>query len=218
MGWAVPAALGVALARPGARVACVTGDGGVGYHLMELETALRCGIDVTIVVLNNVSMAFETHGQKLQWDNRVLPKVNDFLDVDYAAVARSLGARGLRVDQVGELKPALQDALTAGTPALVDVRIDKDRRSRRSRTSRRSWIERCDPRRATLAATSSRKKKKKSHGATSTAPAATQRSDALRVVAELAEDVHAVCWPSVGGGTRPSSSPVENTSGLRTLV
>ena len=126
LGWAVPAALGVALARPGARVACVTGDGGVGYHLMELETALRCGIDVTIVVLNNVSMAFETHGQRLQWDNRVLPKVNDFLDVDYAAVARSLGAQGARVDEVGALKGALQDALSSGVPSLVDVRIDKE--------------------------------------------------------------------------------------------
>ena len=63
---------------------------------MELETALRCGIDVTVVVLNNRSLAFEYHGQKLQWNNRVLPQVNDFLDVDYAGVARALGAEGTR--------------------------------------------------------------------------------------------------------------------------
>jgi acetolactate synthase-1/2/3 large subunit len=107
-------------------VACVIGDGGVGYHLMELETALRCGIDLTVVVLNNRSLAFEYHGQKLQWDNQVLPQVNDLLDVDYAAVARALGASATRVGEVAELRPALHDALGSARPALLDVRIDKE--------------------------------------------------------------------------------------------
>jgi acetolactate synthase I/II/III large subunit len=126
LGWSLPASLGAALAAPGRRVACVIGDGGVGYHLMELETALRCGIDVTIVVLNNRSLAFEYHGQKMEWNNRVLPQVNDFLDVDYAAVARALGAAGTRVDEVAALPAALDGALTCGRPALLDVRIDKE--------------------------------------------------------------------------------------------
>jgi acetolactate synthase-1/2/3 large subunit len=126
LGWSLPAAIGASLASPGRRVACVIGDGGVGYHLLELETALRCGIDVTIVVLNNRSLAFEYHGQKLQWNNRVLPKVNDLLDTDYAAVARALGAEGMRVADVSDLGPALQQALTCGKPALLDVLIDKE--------------------------------------------------------------------------------------------
>ena len=126
LGWSLPASLGAALANPGGRVACVIGDGGVGYHLMELETALRCGIDVTVVVLNNRMLAFEYHGQKLQWDNQVIPRVNDLLDVDYAAVARALGAEGIRVDEVADLPAALHRALTCGRAALVDVRIDKE--------------------------------------------------------------------------------------------
>ena len=126
LGWSLPASMGAALAHPKRRVACVIGDGGVGYHLMELETALRCGIPVTIVVLNNRSLAFEYHGQKLQWNNRVLPKVNDFLDVDYAAVARSIGAEGIRVTDVAGLPQALHDALTANKAALLDVLIDKE--------------------------------------------------------------------------------------------
>jgi acetolactate synthase-1/2/3 large subunit len=126
LGWSLPASLGAALARPDRRVACVIGDGGVGYHMMELETALRCGIDVTVVVLNNRSLAFEYHGQKLQWNNRVLPKVNDFLDVDYAAVARALGAEGVRVDDASNLAEVLHHAITCGRPALVDVLIDKE--------------------------------------------------------------------------------------------
>ena len=126
LGWSLPAALGAALATPGGRVACVIGDGGVGYHLMELETALRCGIDVTVVVLNNRSLAFEYHGQKLQWNNRVLPQVNDFLDVDYAGVARALGAEGARINDASGLGDALHQALTCGRPALLDVLIDKE--------------------------------------------------------------------------------------------
>ncbi len=126
LGWSLPASLGAALANPGGRVACVIGDGGVGYHLVELETALRCGIDVTVVVLNNRMLAFEYHGQKLQWDDQVVPRVNDLLDVDYAEVARALGAEGLRVDDVAELPGALHRALTCGRAALVDVRIDKE--------------------------------------------------------------------------------------------
>ncbi len=126
LGWSLPASLGTALANPGRRVACVIGDGGVGYHLMELETALRCGIDVTVVVLNNRSLAFEYHGQMLQWNNRVLPKVNDFLDVDYADVARAIGAEGVRVHDVADLRQALDQALSCGRAALLDVLIDKE--------------------------------------------------------------------------------------------
>jgi acetolactate synthase-1/2/3 large subunit len=126
LGWSMPASMGAALANPDRRVACVIGDGGVGYHLMELETALRCGIDVTVVVLDNRSLAFEYHGQKLQWDNRVLPKVNDFLDVDYAAVARALGAEGVRVEEAAALPAALDAALGCGRPALLDVLVDKE--------------------------------------------------------------------------------------------
>jgi acetolactate synthase-1/2/3 large subunit len=126
LGWSLPAGLGVALASPGRRVASLIGDGGVAYHLMELETALRCGIDVTVVVLNNRSLAFEYHGQKLLWNNRVLPKVNDFLDVDYAAVARAVGAEGTRVGDVADLPEALEQALRSGKPALLDVLVDKE--------------------------------------------------------------------------------------------
>lgn len=126
LGWSLPAALGVALGRRGSRVACVIGDGGVGYHLLELETALRCGIDVTVVVLNNRTMAFEYHGQKLQWGNRVLPKVNDFLDVDYAGVARALGAGGVRVADVGDLESAMREAVSSGGANLVEVLVDRE--------------------------------------------------------------------------------------------
>jgi acetolactate synthase-1/2/3 large subunit len=121
----VPAALGAQLGAPDHRVVAVTGDGGVGYHLTELETAARNGIPAVVIVFNNSCLAFEYHEQKMHWENLV-PTANDFLDVDYAAAARALGARGERVTTPAELEGAFRRALDAGEPTLVDVVTDRE--------------------------------------------------------------------------------------------
>jgi acetolactate synthase-1/2/3 large subunit len=126
LGWAFPAAIGAALGAPDQRVVCVSGDGGIGYHLMELETALRCGVRLTVVVLDNRSLAFEYHEQRYLYHDRIVPSVNDFRDVDYAAVARAMGADGIRVSEPGDVGPALREAAKADGPVLVDVLIDKE--------------------------------------------------------------------------------------------
>jgi len=126
LGWAFPAAIGASLAAPDRNVVCVSGDGGIGYHLMELETARRLGAPVKIVVLNNVSLAFEYHDQRYLFGNRILPRVNDFVDIDYGAVARAMGVGGAQVTEPEALAPALYDALAADGPYLLDVRIDKE--------------------------------------------------------------------------------------------
>jgi acetolactate synthase-1/2/3 large subunit len=126
LGWAFPASLGAALAVPARRVVAVTGDGGIGYHLMEVETALRHGIPAIVVVLNNRCLAFEYHEQKYNWANRVIPEVNELLDIDYAAVSRAMGARGVRVSDRDELGDALAEARRADQLTLLDVLIDPE--------------------------------------------------------------------------------------------
>lgn len=126
LGWALPASLGAALAAPQRRVACITGDGGVGYHIAELETAARCGIPAVVLVLNNRALAFEYHEQRHHWRGRIVPEANDFSDVDHGAVARAFGAYGARVDDADALAATLDDALAAGRPALIDVLVDKE--------------------------------------------------------------------------------------------
>ena len=64
LGWVVPGVMGAALARPGHRCVAVSGDGGILYHIGELETALRCNVPVVIVVLNNSCLASEYHTEK----------------------------------------------------------------------------------------------------------------------------------------------------------
>jgi acetolactate synthase I/II/III large subunit len=126
LGWALPAAVGASLAAGNRRVACVTGDGGVAYNMMELETAARLGIPLLVVVLNNRSLAFEYHDQKHHWEGQVVPEVNDLTDIDYGALARDLGARGRRLTDPAELETAMQQALASGDPFLLDVIVDKE--------------------------------------------------------------------------------------------
>jgi len=126
LGWAFPASLGAALGAPGRHVACVTGDGGFGYHLSEIETALRCHIPILVVVLNNRTLAFEYHEQKYNHHNHVIPYVNDFVDVDYSMVARAFGAQGHRISDPRELQDRMREALQTDAPTLLDVIVDKE--------------------------------------------------------------------------------------------
>lgn len=126
LGWGFPASLGVQLAlKNKGRVFCITGDGGFGYHETEIETAVRWGLPIVVVVLNNASLAFEYHEQKIIYEN-VVSEVNDYLDIDYGAVARAFGAYGERVTKAEDVEATLRRALDAGKPAIIDVSIDKE--------------------------------------------------------------------------------------------
>lgn len=125
LGWAVPGAMGVSLARPDAKVVAITGDGGFAYNCLEIETAVRHGLSTVIVVLNNQALAFEYHLQRHQF-GRHLPQTTDFSDIDLAALAIALGGDGRRVDHPDQLAPAVETALSSDGVFVLDVRIDKE--------------------------------------------------------------------------------------------
>jgi acetolactate synthase-1/2/3 large subunit len=125
LGWALPASLGVQLARP-EKVVCVTGDGGIGYHLADIETAVRLRLPVIIVILNNGGLIFEYHEQKYRHQGRVIPEANDFTDADYSAVARGLGAEGVRVRTRPEFERAFKVAIESDRPTVIDVIVDRE--------------------------------------------------------------------------------------------
>src|SRR6266436_1948245 len=123
LGWSFPASLGAKCAAPGRKVLCFTGDGGFYYHLAELETARRSGIAVTVVVNNNSGFGQNLTGVRRIAGNRPGrgEELIRFGPTDFTAVARSFGVRGLRVEQPHEIAPALQQALAADEPVLVDI-------------------------------------------------------------------------------------------------
>jgi acetolactate synthase-1/2/3 large subunit len=125
LGWALPASLGVQLARA-EKVVCITGDGGIGYHLADIETAVRLRLPVVMVVLNNGGLIFEYHEQKYRHQGRVIPEANDFTDADYGAVARGLGAEGVRVRTRPGFEQAFKVALESDRPTVIDVIVDRE--------------------------------------------------------------------------------------------
>ena len=126
LGWAFPAAFGAKLAvGEKRRVFGLTGDGGIGYHLADFETALRLKIPVTTIVLNNCSLAFEYHVQKYVHEE-MCPEASEFIDVPFADVARAFGGYGERVSSSEQLIPALRRAEESAKPAIIDVVVSRE--------------------------------------------------------------------------------------------
>ena len=126
LGWAFPAAMGAKCALPDQPVVCFTGDGGFWYHLTELETAARYGINTVTVVNNNHSLNQEKHGNEryYQGENGNSDELWVFPDTDFAKVAQDMGCFGIRVDQPGQIQSAIAEAIASGKPAVVDVVSD----------------------------------------------------------------------------------------------
>ena len=124
LGWGIPAAIGAKCAVPERPVVCFTGDGGVYYHLTELDTALRFGINPVIVVNNNSSLNQEQGGVEGTYGSR--NKLTDekwiLSDLDFDKVSESIGCFGIQVKKPSEFEGALDQALKSGKPALIDVK------------------------------------------------------------------------------------------------
>ena len=124
LGWGLPAAMGAKCAQPDRPVLCFTGDGGIWYHIAELETAVRCGINTVTVVNNNHSLNQEQGGVEQTYGGRTSGSDELWLfdDADFAGIAESFGALGITVNKPGELPGALDRAFASGRPAVVDVK------------------------------------------------------------------------------------------------
>jgi acetolactate synthase-1/2/3 large subunit len=104
-------------------VFCCTGDGGLWYHLAELETLARLGIPVKTVVLDNSALAFEAHILDTHFGGQGQGLAH-YRQVDFAAVARELGVAAERVESETELRSAFRRAIESPGPFLLDVVVD----------------------------------------------------------------------------------------------
>jgi acetolactate synthase I/II/III large subunit len=122
LGWSLPASIGAKCALPDREVICLTGDAGFYYHIAELETARRYGVNVIVVVNNNRSMNQEAR----LWDagNADQAKNWTFTDASFTDVARGFGCHAERVDDPADFAGALAKARASGLPAVIDVRTD----------------------------------------------------------------------------------------------
>lgn len=119
LGYGLPAVVGAYYGRPGVKCVAVMGDGGFGFAVGELETIVRLGLPVTLVVLSNASFGWIKAGQKSGFGERYYSV--DFGRTDHAAIAEAYGVKAWRVKDPAELGPALAAALAADGPSLVDI-------------------------------------------------------------------------------------------------
>ena len=127
LGWAFPAGLGAKCACPDRPVVVFTGDAGLWYHIGEIETAVRWKINSVTVVNNNASGNQSKRGFDRAYGGQQTEQARELWSyrmVNFARVAEDIGALGIRVERPAELAPALQRALKADRPVIVDVATD----------------------------------------------------------------------------------------------
>ena len=123
MGYGLPAAIAASLVHRDRPVVALVGDGGLAMTVAELETAVRAGTRVVVVVFDN-----ERYGTIRMWQERRgtgIGVATELGPVDFAAIARACGARGARVEKDGDFEAALRSALVADRPTVIQLTLDK---------------------------------------------------------------------------------------------
>jgi acetolactate synthase I/II/III large subunit len=123
MGGAIPLGIGAKLARPERPLMVATGDGCMLMHGMELHTAAREQVPVTIALMNN-----QAYGNIYYRAAKMGPgpeRLTEIPGIDWVAFARSMGGDGERVDRPDGITAAVGRALDAPRPYLLDLHIDK---------------------------------------------------------------------------------------------
>lgn len=122
MGYGVPSAIGAKLAHPERVAIANCGDGGFMMTGQELASAVQYGVNIITVVYNNHALGTIRMHQETQYPNR--PSGTDFVNPDFAALGNAYGALGIKVTRDADFQPALNEALKAGRPALIEVMTD----------------------------------------------------------------------------------------------
>ena len=124
LGWGYPMALGARLAQPERTVVALVGDGGFAHCWAEMECAMRHGIDVKLVVLNNAVLGFQRNAE-LGFFER-MTDVCQMMRIDHTRVAAAVGcpARSVRTDD--ELEAALSEAFAQPGSYLIDAMVDPE--------------------------------------------------------------------------------------------
>ncbi|MDP9266514.1 MAG: biosynthetic-type acetolactate synthase large subunit [Chloroflexota bacterium] len=124
MGYALPAAIGVQLARPASEVWALAGDGGAQMTIQELGTAVQEQTPVKLAIMNNGYLGMVRQWQQLFHDGRI--SQTPISSPDYVKLADAYGVLGLRVERRAELVPALERARSHPGPVVLDIRIERE--------------------------------------------------------------------------------------------
>jgi thiamine pyrophosphate-dependent acetolactate synthase large subunit-like protein len=124
MGFGLPSAIAAKLAFPDTQVVCITGDGGFAQVMGDFLTAVENNLDIIVVILNNKELAMISVEQKVEGYPKFATELKNPGFADYAI---SCGGVGYNVKEPNELREALEKAMAAKKPAIVDVATDPKR-------------------------------------------------------------------------------------------
>jgi acetolactate synthase I/II/III large subunit len=124
MGYGVPAAVAAKLVRPKRTVICFAGDGDFLMSGQELATAFQYDLPFVVLLVNNGMYGTIRMHQERNYPGRVVG--TELVNPDFAAYARAFGAHGETVTETSQFAEALERALAAGRPALLELQIDPE--------------------------------------------------------------------------------------------
>ena len=123
-GYAFPAAIGAKVAAPGRPAVAYVGDGAWGMSLLETLTCVREDIPVTAVVFNNGQWGAEKKNQVDFYDDRYVG--TNLVNPSFAAIARAMGADGIKVTHPGEIGDALRQGTKADKPTVIEIMVTQE--------------------------------------------------------------------------------------------
>jgi len=125
MGYGLPAALGVQVARPDKLVIDIAGDGSIQMNSQELATAVQYGLPVKVAILNNGYLGMVRQWQELFYDKRYAA-VDSSAQPDFVKLAEAYGAVGLRATKAEEVVPVLKKAIATPKPVIIDFQVSRE--------------------------------------------------------------------------------------------
>jgi acetolactate synthase-1/2/3 large subunit len=126
IGYGLPGSMGAQLAAPTRRVVGLTGDGGFNMTIGELETARRANTPFVLCVFNNAASGYVKALQHSMFGKGNYQS-SDLVEMDYAAITRAMGCRGIRVDDPNKLAGALREGLeNTSSPTVLDIVVTRD--------------------------------------------------------------------------------------------
>jgi acetolactate synthase-1/2/3 large subunit len=124
LGWAFPASLGIKCGVPERPVICFIGDGGFYYHLSEIETAVRCGINTITIINNNRILAQCANDINGIFGSEKGSHHYTFTDVSFTAIAKQMGAVAYCIREESEFDSVFSLALNENKPVVIEVITD----------------------------------------------------------------------------------------------
>lgn len=124
LGWGMPAAVGIALAKPGAKVIGLIGDGSAMYSIQALWSAAQLALPMTFVILKNRRYAaLQEFAPVFGFAPGENPAGTELPDIDFCALARGQGCDAVRIEHAAQLHETLAAALRAPRPVLVEIEV-----------------------------------------------------------------------------------------------